>query len=295
MRTRIIGDGWAGLSLGILLKNAGEEYRIETRPERKKPHTTGAILQRHPEPIEEIIERNTVAEIKEFEIRYRGRTATGPIYARMVEPIECLHEMRREATEGTTRINPDIHVDATGAKKGIIGVEYTIKNPDAEQKLIIDFNLPFGTGYTWIFGYEKNKAKIGMISNRGDAKFSALKKYVREHYPNSKIISKMSGATEYGWRNKVVDKNRVLIGDAANQVNPLIYEGIRPAIRAAEALANAIHNEDLSEYQKWHTEKIAKPYRKIIIISKIVRRTGIPISWIKQQGVKELQRIEAYA
>ena len=287
MKTSITGDGWAGLSLAILLKDLGETYRIRMRPERKRPHTTGAILERHPKSIDEIIERHTVAEIREVEIRHRGKTATYPIYARMVDPVPCLHEMRKEARSDGD-IEPDVQVDATGAKRGVLGVEYTIKSTTVEQKLVFDFNMPPGTGYTWTFGFGENRAKVGMISNRNDARFDTLRAYVKEKYPDFRIIEKMSGTTAYGWTDRVVNGRTAAIGDAAKQVNPVSYEGIRPAIRAAEVLAGAIRNENLAEYQKWHTENIARPYRVAVLANKIVQRTGFPVTSVSVQDVQRI-------
>jgi hypothetical protein len=312
---KIIGDGWAGLSLALFLGENSIKYQLCTRSERKKPHTTGGLVDTpggFSPIIETILEKNTVCQIDEWEFRHRGKALKLNIPARMLDVLGTLHQMRHEALKTSEKINnPDLEVIATGATgakrvKGIkgakaiageivLGAEYTVQSREAEKRLIFDLDaVPVGTGYGWVFGYGDRKAKIGMLSHQTkQIDFKKLGDYLDTWFTEYKVISKMTGVTTSGVKHNVIEKNgphkfRIYIGDSACQIHPWSYEGIRPAMLAADMLTRAIKADDIDLYQRWHIKRFAHPNNEAIALGKMLSLYPFSMTRIGSSGFKEI-------
>jgi digeranylgeranylglycerophospholipid reductase len=139
------------------------------------------------------------------------------------------------------------------------GFEYEMSNIDIENPELI--SLFFGTdiaprGYVWIFPKGQNTANVGVgIGGTGYAK--TAKDYLDEFISNNPglkkgaILEVKGGAIPVGGflKNMVMD-GLVVVGDAANQVNPIHGGGIAESITAGRILgpviSEAIKSGDVS-------------------------------------------------
>jgi len=125
-------------------------------------------------------------------------------------------------------------------------------------------------GYVWIFPKGGNCANVGIgiggdTSGENHRAVDYLNAFVRNKYPDGKIIAEMYGAVPLsGPQAENVADGLILVGDAARQVNPLTGGGILYAMQAGEIAANVIaeavqekdfSKQKLSEYdERWKIE-----------------------------------------
>ncbi|RCV63052.1 digeranylgeranylglycerophospholipid reductase [Methanophagales archaeon] len=125
-------------------------------------------------------------------------------------------------------------------------------------------------GYVWVFPKGGNCANVGIgiggdTSGENHRAVDYLNRFVRNKFPDGKIMAEMYGAVPLsGPPDENVADGIILVGDAARQVNPLTGGGILYAMLAGEIAANviaeAVQGNDfskrkLSEYdERWKLE-----------------------------------------
>ncbi|HUC38606.1 MAG TPA: NAD(P)/FAD-dependent oxidoreductase [Candidatus Acidoferrum sp.] len=138
------------------------------------------------------------------------------------------------------------------------------------------------TGYVWVFPLSDNKVRIGVGLTKPDSKVSPLPlldKLISERPGIFKDMGRISPIELHSGvvpiepiPNKVTADGLIIVGDAAGQANPIVGEGIRPAIKfgylAAEVSSEAIEKGDVSRKSLQAYEKEAKKiagYNKIAL------------------------------
>ncbi|MBR9978133.1 MAG: NAD(P)/FAD-dependent oxidoreductase [Bacteroidetes bacterium] len=151
--------------------------------------------------------------------------------------------------------------------------QMTISNVDLEDDACEFYfgNDTAPMGYLWVFPKGHGMANVGVgISGMASKKTAAiryLRRFIDQRFPDAAVLTTVAGgvpcATTVG---TLVQRNVVLVGDAAHQVNPLSGGGITSGMiggkLAGEAIAMAIEKNDLSllnNYPKqWRKEIGAK-------------------------------------
>ncbi|CAB50516.1 geranylgeranyl reductase family protein [Pyrococcus abyssi] len=115
-----------------------------------------------------------------------------------------------------------------------------------------DINPEF---FFWVAPINEEEARIGTF---GDVESLAKFLKVRRINP-SNVLEIKSGAVVLGWRSPWVKDNVALVGDAALHIKPTTAGGIVFGSYCARALAKAILNGNLAEYEKncsWVKEQV---------------------------------------
>lgn len=194
------------------------------------------------------------------------------------EFIDNKEEYRSKVVIGADGVESKVGRMA-GLKKNIAlvnidsGFQYEMTNIDLDDPEMIE--LYFGEkiakrGYVWIFPKGKGRANVG-IGIGGFVEKSAkyyLDNFIKNHknFKNGSIIEVNGGAIPVGgFLDKMATNGLMLIGDAANQVNPIHGGGMHEAMTAgkiaAEVAKKAVEKNDFSErvlieYQKrWWEER----------------------------------------
>jgi len=153
-----------------------------------------------------------------------------------------------------------------------VGAEYLMCNIEQNENFS-EFYLGSEIapkGYVWVFPKGGNCANVGIgiggdTSGENHRAIDYLNAFVRNKYPDGKIMAKMYGAVPLsGPQDENVADGLILVGDAARQVNPLTGGGILYAMLAGEIAANVIaeavqekdfSKQKLSEYdERWKIE-----------------------------------------
>lgn len=112
-----------------------------------------------------------------------------------------------------------------------------------EDALHFHYDQRYEGGYRWVFPHPKG-SRVG---------------FTRGSHPRPKALERHVRAIPYGYSQQVSGK-ACLIGDAAGQVNPMTFGGIRLGMVAARMAAEAIIEGDLWEYaRKWNSSPYASP------------------------------------
>lgn len=148
-------------------------------------------------------------------------------------------------------------------KKKIIAIQVTIpyEAPREDyvevflsQKLAPNF-------FAWVVPAAPGYARVGLGTDDGQRARTYLDSWLKERFPNQKIVERNAGAIPIGPAARTVADGVLLVGDAAGQAKPTsgggIYTGVTCARIAGEVAARAAQEGDtsreaLSEYeQRW--------------------------------------------
>jgi geranylgeranyl reductase family protein len=131
------------------------------------------------------------------------------------------------------------------------GLQYRIEGQASDlQRVLVHFIRPFHE-FAWIIPEGNGILRVGVISSRPHLD---LEVFIRQHGLRGRVIEKNGGLIPIG-RVDLCNKNVAVVGDAAAQVKPITSGGIYYGMRAAEMLAKAIREGDLSQYPKnWQAQ-----------------------------------------
>jgi digeranylgeranylglycerophospholipid reductase len=119
------------------------------------------------------------------------------------------------------------------------------------------------TGYLWVFPKGKGKANVGVgISGMASKRKHALRyleDFLARRYPHASVLSTIAGGVPCApTLDTIVQRNIVLVGDAAHQVNPMTGGGITSGMvagkLAGEAIAAAIRADDLTTLRQYEKQ-----------------------------------------
>ncbi|PIS30424.1 hypothetical protein COT42_02970 [Candidatus Saganbacteria bacterium CG08_land_8_20_14_0_20_45_16] len=172
------------------------------------------------------------------------------------------------------------------------GYQYRLKMalPKTNQ-VEVHYVKPFSL-FTWLIPEGNGTVRLGTISHNP---YRELKEFMEKQSINGEIIEKNAGAIPIG-TCQLVKKNAVLIGDAACQIKPITSGGIYYGMKAAELLADAIKENQLSLYEKkWKDEfeqevKICLLIRYILenmpddVLQCIFRHVADNVSLVEKMG-----------
>ena len=141
-------------------------------------------------------------------------------------------------------------------------VQFEMCNIELENNKVNEFY--FGSdvapgGYLWIFPKGEDTANVGLgMRSREKTALYYLRKFIQknENLKKGKIISAFAGGVPVqGPLKKAVNKNVLLIGDAARHVDPLTGGGIYNAILAGKLAAKTIaeHFESNAPLENYDT------------------------------------------
>ena len=188
------------------------------------------------------------------------------------------------------------------------GVEYEayVENIDKRTAMLFVGTDIAPTGYVWIFPLSDNKARIGVGVTKPDSKISPLPLLDRLITEKPGILNDMGRISPVELHSgvvpiepipsKVTMDGLIVVGDAAGQANPIVGEGIRPAIKfgtlAAEVSSKAIERGDVSSKSLQAYEREAKKiagYNNIAL--KIQRRMAAYTEKDWKRGIQKLQKL----
>ncbi len=145
------------------------------------------------------------------------------------------------------------------------GYQFRLKMALEQQNFVeVHYVKPF-TLFTWIIPEGNGVVRIGTISNNP---YQELNGFLEKKGIKAEIIEKNAGAIPIG-TCQLVKGNVALVGDAACQVKPITSGGIYYGMRAAELLADAIKEGDLSLYERKWNEQFEKEV-KICLLARNV-------------------------
>ncbi len=119
------------------------------------------------------------------------------------------------------------------------------------------------TGYLWVFPKGKGKANVGVgISGMASKRKHALRyleDFLRRRYPRASVLSTIAGGVPCApTLDTIVQRNIVLVGDAAHQVNPMTGGGITSGMvagkLAGEAIAATVRADDLTTLRNYEKQ-----------------------------------------
>ncbi len=153
--------------------------------------------------------------------------------------------------------------DLPAPKKKIIAIQVTIPygapredyvEVFLSQKLAPNF-------FAWVVPAAPGYARVGLGTDDGQRAQAYLDSWLKERFPNKKVVERNAGAIPIGPAARTVADGVLLVGDAAGQAKPTsgggIYTGVTCARIAGEVAARAAQEGDtsreaLSEYeQRW--------------------------------------------
>jgi len=145
------------------------------------------------------------------------------------------------------------------------GYQFRLKMALEQQNFVeVHYVKPF-TLFTWVIPEGNGVVRIGTISNNP---YQELNGFLEKKGIKAEIIEKNAGAIPIG-TCQLVKGNVALVGDAACQVKPITSGGIYYGMRAAELLADAIKEGNLSIYEKKWNEQFEKEV-KICLLARNV-------------------------
>ena len=150
------------------------------------------------------------------------------------------------------------------------GVEYEayVEHVDKRTAMLFVGSEVAPTGYVWVFPLSDHKVRIGVGVTKPDSKLSPLPLLDNLIAKRPAILEDLGRITPTEMHsgvipvepviNKVTTNGLILVGDAACQANPVVGEGIRPALRfgflAADVSAKAIEHSNMSLLQVYEKE-----------------------------------------
>lgn len=142
----------------------------------------------------------------------------------------------------------------------VLAEQFVLDEPTDEGKLRFTYDEMYRGGYKWTFPHG-NKTHIGFPKGCGEIPEHAIELHRR--------------AIPIGGEDTIVKGKVCLVGDAAGDVNPITFGGMRTAFTAGRLAGDSIANGSLVEYQrKWTSSKYAHPcyikgYRQLCSMNNI--------------------------
>lgn len=186
------------------------------------------------------IEYNTdLQEVHPIKDGYVLRTGNGEYYADMVVGADGPNSRVRKSLEFSSDM------------KLYRGCQYRVKISAQEQNLVeVHYVKPFSL-FTWLIPEGNGIVRIGSISGNPHQE---LKNFMEKKGIQGEIVEKNAGTIPIG-TCQLAKGNAALVGDAACQVKPITSGGLYYGMKAAEFLADAVKDGDLSLYaKKWNEE-----------------------------------------
>jgi digeranylgeranylglycerophospholipid reductase len=168
-------------------------------------------------------------------------------------------------------------------------------------------------GYIWIFPKGKNEANIGLatLASRFDGThpIDYLERYVKNNFPDSKVIQSISGAVPVcNFTGRLSMGGLMLAGDGARLVDPLLGAGIMNAMisgrMAGNIAADAIKNGDVSAkalkaydngIRSTMGKAIRRNYRvKELLIGSTDRQMNLMVAAIKKMKLETIPVSELF-
>src|SRR3989338_5793210 len=142
----------------------------------------------------------------------------------------------------------------------------TAERPD---RVIVSYVKPFSL-FTWLIPEGNGVVRLGTIANNP---YQELNSFMEKNKISGEIVEKNAGAIPIG-SCELVRENAALVGDAACQVKPITSGGIYYGMKAAEMLADAIKEGDLSLYTKKWTEEFEQEIKICLLLRYILENIG---------------------
>ncbi|QLH75362.1 MAG: NAD(P)/FAD-dependent oxidoreductase [Methanomassiliicoccales archaeon] len=126
--------------------------------------------------------------------------------------------------------------------------QYVLDQRTEDDKIEFFYDAKYGGGYRWSFP-NGDRTRIGFPKGTEPAPDGHVEVHRR--------------AIPVGQVRTIVGNNVCLVGDAAGQVNPITFGGVRMALTAGWMAAEAIANDDIMSYHsRWCSSPYADPVFK---------------------------------
>jgi geranylgeranyl reductase family protein len=197
-------------------------------------------------------------EVHPIKDGYILKTSNGEYYADMVIGADGPNSRVRKSLE----FSSDMRLYR--------GYQYRVKMELEQQKMVeVHYVKPFSM-FTWIIPEDDSVARIGTISNNP---YQELNNFMEKMDIKGEVIAKNAGAIPIG-TCQLVNGQAALVGDAACQIKPITSGGIYYGMKAAELLADAIKEGDLSIYEKRWAEEFEQEIKVCLLVRYIMENMG---------------------
>ncbi len=304
----IVGAGPVGCYLGQLLKQAGfDPLLLEEHVEVGKPVQCAGIVGRgiFGEMRLPISEKSILNKIDGSKVFFNGssfnlrRSRVAYIISRELFDKELSNGLKiefkthlREVTKikdgyllktNNGEYYADIVIGADGPNSRVRkslgflsdmklyrGYQYRLKMAPKEQNLVeVHYIKPFSL-FTWIIPEGNGTVRVGTISNNP---YQELNNFVEKSNFKAEILEKNAGAIPIGTCQLVKD-SAALVGDAACQIKPITSGGLYYGMKAAEFLADAIKEGNLTLYETKWTEEFQQEIKICLLARNILENMG---------------------
>ncbi len=163
----------------------------------------------------------------------------------------------------------------------LLSAQYEVYSKDFESnKIRIKFDSIHYPGFfAWVIPTGYGKAKVG-VAGRFIKTIPTIKRYLDEICSSYSVIRKIFAPIWIGGpiSKFVVDKNHVIVGDAAGQTKPTTAGGIYSCgmggIFAGRSISEHLkgNEEKLFEYEKDWFSKFGSEFEKMLIFRKLIER-----------------------
>jgi len=148
--------------------------------------------------------------------------------------------------------------------------------PEIEEKITgLQYEIPIGSYNTefvelyfgnqiapgffaWIVPTD-SRLRVGLATHENPKEY--LDNFVKKKFGEPQILDKHAGIIPIKLRTSFVKDNIALVGDSAGQVKPTTGGGIVMGFKSAKILADAIRNNDLTEYEPAWDEELGKDFK----------------------------------
>lgn len=182
----------------------------------------------------------------------------------------------------------------------VFAVQATIESSFRPDTIELHFSSDIAPGsFAWVVPENKKTARVGLMTTKKSNKY--LDNFLKERFPDSKILNKTGDVIRYGLIEESVADNVLLVGDAACQVKPfsgggLVYNKIGAEI-AGDAIVKSLETNDFSKeflmknYDKKWKEELTLPIIQGMLIKSIfsgISNMPIIFSIIRLFGIPKL-------
>lgn len=168
------------------------------------------------------------------------------------------------------------------------GIQFEMANVNIEKDYIHIFfgNEVAPLGYAWIFPKDFSaNVGLGILEKKAKMKaYDYLRKFIEEHkefFINAQPIEINAGGVPVAHFTEMVADGVMLVGDAAQLVNPIhgggIVRAIHSSIMAGEVASKALKEKDLSkerlvEYERKWEEEYGEKTKKLMKLRRFLER-----------------------
>ena len=218
-------EHWPG---GITFEVKGDGYIID------RPQLLKALVKRF-EGLGGVVEQETVSSVTRGGPGYELSCHSGRIF-------ECSSLIGADGAHSVVRRD----IFGSQPRSKLVADQYILDRTTLPNAIQFFYDERYGGAYRWEFP-SGTRTRVGFPNGTDPVPEDPLETHRR-------VIA-------YGGVGKIAEGRACLVGDAAAQINPLTFGGLRNSMVAGKMAARAIVSGDVQKYEKrWLSSKYASPY-----------------------------------